>query len=118
MGIPRRKIVFAVLVFLALSYPVGYIIARNTQAFTLASEYCRTNPIIAEQLGDIQDVQLPFSGYGLHWGTVYGTANFRLEIKGRNGNGTAVIWLDKIGGLWSINSAKLSANGRVIVLKP
>ena len=117
MGLPRRSIIVFVVIMLALSYVVGYITARNSQAFTLASEYCRSNPIIAEQLGEIQDLQLPFSGYGLRWGTVYGSADFRLEIRGSNGSGTVVVLLDKIGGLWAINSAKLSANGRVTVLK-
>lgn len=117
MSWPRRKIFYVFVLILAITYVIGYLSARNSGAFALASEFGRTNSIIVEQLGEIQEIDFPILGYELRWGTVSGSARFRLELRGSKGTGTLVISLDKIGGIWSVTSAKLSSKNQVTVLK-
>ena len=81
----------------AIAIPGSWIIAKQTDAFHVASNHISASDAVREKLGPIQSVDLPLFGYKISVTGSNGNASFDLEVKGNRDSGIAHVELVKQG---------------------
>jgi len=97
----------------ALSYPVAWLMARHSDAFTSADSYIRGNRQVAEVLGPVRRVGLSPFGYSIRYVGAKGDASLELSVEGERKSATAYVELQK-RGVWEVNLARLVQAGQEV----
>lgn len=55
------------LLFLAAIATGAWLFAQQTPSYRQMADLVRTHPAVAEQIGSVTDIKLPFFGWGIDW---------------------------------------------------
>ena len=55
------------LLFLAAVATGAWLFAQQTPSYRQMADLVRTHPAVAEQIGSVTDIKLPFFGWGIDW---------------------------------------------------
>lgn len=102
-----RPLLLAITVLLVGSYILGYWVAKNSEPFLVARDYLFADEELRSAVGNVQEVQLRYFGYSLHFVNSQGEASFDVHIKGTNGKARAQVMLKRQENRWAIVGAKV-----------
>jgi hypothetical protein len=98
-------------VVLEASFPIAWVLARNSDAYTEADRFIRGNLVVAENVGSITSVSLEPLGYSLRFSGAGGHTVLEMAVEASRASGTADVELAK-NGTWHVVAARLTLPGR------
>jgi hypothetical protein len=82
-----------------------YFVVRG-KAYTVASEYVMSNPVVQERLGKVRKVQLSFLSFVSFRGAG-GTVNYKIYVFAERSIGTVYVDLEHQHGGWKVKQANM-----------
>lgn len=114
-GVPMRlwkKFLIGVPIAFLLVSVVVYFGALHSQAYLVACNFVRTDPVIQRRLGKVEKIQLkPLTGWRISYSGPNGVANFGLDVAGHKADGEVYVNMKTQLGEWEITGAKLKLEG-------
>lgn len=103
--LPKIILITSLLVVIVFFLAFQFIVKGEPYLF--ASEYIKSNKIVSERLGVIKDMSVSLFSSLSYRGTKKGYANYKIFVKGVDGNGMIYINMEKNAGKWQIRRASL-----------
>jgi hypothetical protein len=103
---------------LIICFFVGlYIIGIRGEAYKYASEFLDSNKSINERIGALTSKRLALFGYSVRYSGPSAHAEYKIRVKGQNGEGSVYLKLEKSAGIWEVTQANLVLdNGKTVSL--
>jgi Cytochrome oxidase complex assembly protein 1 len=102
----KKFVIGALLALLAVSVAV-YFGAVRSEAYQVACNFVRSNPVIESRLGKVEKCRLNPLGWRIAYGGPNGVANFGLNVAGDKGEGEVFLDMKTDLGEWKVTGAKL-----------
>ena len=80
------------LLFLAAIATGAWLFAQQTPSYRQMADLVRTHPAVAEQIGSVTDIKLPFFGWGIDWTDGQLNPSYNATAIGSKGQAAARVW--------------------------